>query len=120
VKGKGIYQKGMEEASQNGKESSHSARAVGKNERTLDLPCHCHSTNYLYSSFDPSLTLNLTVPLVLIREDTIQRRFICRRTLISTTVSQLRKCCIPISVVYKGFIPAASNSNHTWGKHLPI
>jgi hypothetical protein len=53
-------------------------------------------------------------------EETIQCRFICRRMLISITVSELRKCCIPISVVYKGFIPAASNSNHTWGKHLPI
>ena len=105
----------MVEAPENGKESSHSACAVGINKRTLVLPCQCHSTNYLYLSGNLSLT-----PGAWIWEDTIQCRFFRAGMLICITVSQLRKRCIPISVVCKGFNPAASNSNHNWAKYLPI
>ena len=38
MEGKGIQQRGMEEASENGKESSHSAHANGMNEYS----CSCH------------------------------------------------------------------------------
>jgi len=41
VEGKDMQQRGMEEASENGKESSHSAQANEMNERMNEYLCRC-------------------------------------------------------------------------------
>jgi len=75
----------MEEAPENGKESSHSAHAGGMNKRTLFPPCRCHSTNYLYLSTDLSLN-----PGAWIWEDTIQCWFFCTGMPICITVKKMQ------------------------------